>query len=236
MGLVDVDLNQSSHVILTNVTHVSLSLTFLSAALPRPGRVLQLILTNLRNRPLSGANVDSMRESILSLYHNLITGSKDFPLIPFKGSFRSRQTTTPFVEVEPQQRENTTLAPLLEAPSGIMVPTASSRSAPILTPVLPEKTELGALKGDRRNCVRHVEVGGRTVTRVISPVYRSESTELTNRWRVSDYEADGQVLMSVLCRFVKESTQCAQTLRKKRKDAEEDSSSSLSPSKKRLRV
>ncbi len=232
------DFNESAHVVLTNVTDVFLFLTFHAAALPRPGRVLQLILTNLRNRPLSSTNVDSMRESILSLYHNLITGSKDFPIIRFKGSFRSRQTSTPFVDVEPEQRENTALSPVLEGPSGIMVPAASSSSAPppILTPVLPEKTELGALKGDRRNCVRRLELDGRTVTRVISPVYRSESTQLTNRWRVSVYGADGQVLMSVLCRFVKESTQCAKAHGKKRKDTGEASSSSPSPAKKRLRV
>lgn len=91
----------------------------------------------------------------MSLYHNLITGSKDFPLIQFKGSPRSRQTVTPFVNVE--QRENTTPFPLIEGPSGMMVPTAGSRSSPpaILIPVLPERTELRALKADRRNCSTH---------------------------------------------------------------------------------
>ncbi|XP_044035490.1 uncharacterized protein LOC122868019 isoform X2 [Siniperca chuatsi] len=170
-----------------------------AAALPRPGRVLQLLMTNLRNRPLSSTSVDSMRESILSLYHNLITGSKDFPLIPFKGSFRSRQTATPFVPVEQEQKENTTPS-LTDTPAGIMVPTAGLSASPpiILTPVLPERTELGALKADRRNCVCNMEFDGRTVTRVISTVYRSKSTNLTNRWRVSDYSAEGHVLMSVL--------------------------------------
>ncbi|XP_071322631.1 uncharacterized protein [Trachinotus anak] len=210
------------------------------ADLPRPGRVLQLIVTNLRNRPLSSTDVESMRDSIMSLYHNLITGSKDFPVIPFKGSFRSRQTDTPFEHVEVERRENTMPSPLMEGPAGIMAPAAAFTSAtsPILTPVLPERTEPGGLRADRRNCVRRVEFDDKTVTRVISPVYRSESTELTNRWRVSDYRADGHVLMSVLCKFTKESAQCAKTQRKrKRKGTEEvTTGSSLSPPKKRLRV
>ncbi|XP_056260320.1 uncharacterized protein LOC130186961 isoform X2 [Seriola aureovittata] len=199
----------------------------LRADLPRPGRILQLIVTNLRNRPLSSTNIESMRDFILSLYHNLITSSKDFPVIPFKGTFRSRQLATPFDEVAQERVENTTPSPPVEGPSGLMAPPAASRSvtSPILTPVLPEKTDPGRLKADRRNYVRRIEFDDKTVTRVISPVYRSESTELTNRWRVSDYSADGQVLMSVLCKFAKESTWCARTqMKKKRKDTEEGKS------------
>ncbi|XP_044042645.1 uncharacterized protein LOC122871514 [Siniperca chuatsi] len=206
--------------------------------LPRPGPVLQMILTNLRNRPLSSTNMDSMCKSILSLYHSLVTGSKDFPLISFKGFFRSLQTTTPFVRTKQSRRENTTPSPFTGAPAGMIVRTATSSSSPpnMLTPVLPEKTELGALKADRRNSVRNMEFDGSTVTRVISTVYRSESTELTNRWRVTDYGANGHVLMSVLCQFTKKSAQYAVTPRQeKRKDTEEECSSQ-SPSKKRLRL
>lgn len=46
-------------------------------------------------------------------------------------------------------------------------------------------------------------------TRVISTVYQTEDTEMTNRWRVTDYSADGRVLMSVLCRFLKTSAKGA---------------------------
>ncbi|XP_038575359.1 uncharacterized protein LOC119911536 [Micropterus salmoides] len=204
------------------------------AALPRPGRVLQMIVTNLRNRPLSSTSVASMRESILSMYHHLITGSKDFPLIPFKGSLRTRQTATPFVPVDQEERENTTPS-LTDEPAGILVPTAGlSSSAPnILTAAHPERTELGALRADPRNCVRRMEFDGETVTRVISTGSRFEGTEVTNRWRVSDYSGDGRILMSVLCQFTRESTYCARTLRKKRKGTEEESSTRP---KKRLRV
>ncbi|XP_067444968.1 uncharacterized protein [Thunnus thynnus] len=207
------------------------------ANLPRPEPILQLFLTNLRNRPLNTANINSMRESILSMYHSLITGSKTFPVIPFKGCLRSVQTVTPFLRTEQEQRENTTPSPLTDAPAGVMVPAAGSSSSPptMITPVLPERTAFAALKADRRNCVRSMEFDGSTFTRVISTVYCSESTEMANRWRVTDYSTDGHVLMSALCQFTKNSAQCARTsTRTKRKVTEEESS--LSAPKKRLRL
>ncbi|KAM7370201.1 hypothetical protein PAMP_011472 [Pampus punctatissimus] len=197
--------------------------------LPLPSRILQMFVTNLRNRPLSSANIESIRESILSLYHNLITGSKEFPVIPYTGFFRSYELSTPFPPIEQERRENSAPSPLTEGPSGVMVPTARFGSSPqtVLTPVLPERADLAVLKGDRRNCVCNLELDGRAVTRVISPVYCSESTELVNRWRLTDYTADGHTLMSVFCRFTKDSTNCSKTLSKrvKRKAAEEESSS-----------
>lgn len=141
----------SQSVILTHVT-IFLFLTFHSDALPRP-RVLQLIVTNMRNRSLSSTAMGSRRESFLSLYHNLTTGSNDFPLIHFKGTFHSCQMVKAIVDVEQEQRENTTPSPFVEGPSSLMLPTAGSRSThrTILTPVLLERTELGALMADRRN-------------------------------------------------------------------------------------
>lgn len=163
------------------------------------------MVTNLRNRPVSSTSVESIRNSFLSLYHNLITGSRDFPLIQYKGTYGFTRTVMPFLDVEQDLRENTCPSPLMEGPSGLIILTEESRSAhrTILTPVLPERTELGVLMADHRNCIPKVELDGKTMTRVISPVFRSESSQLTNRWRVSDFRADGQTLMSVLWQTTK---------------------------------
>lgn len=200
-----------------------------------PGKVLQLIVTNLRNRPLSKSDIPSMSTFVLSLYHSLLVGSKDYPFIRFKGYFRSLQMATPFPT---SQSENDPPSPLMEAPAGVMVPTAGSSSSPpnVLTPVLPERTELRALRADRRNYFCILELDGATVTRVISPVYSSECTELTNRWRVTDYSADGHLLMSVLCQFTKKVAQFARPPRPEKRKNTEESSSSQSPPKKRLRL
>ncbi|KAM7390826.1 hypothetical protein PAMA_008826 [Pampus argenteus] len=209
--------------------------------LPLPSHVLQMFVTNLRNRPLSSTNIDSIRESFLSLYHNLITGSKEYPSIHYYGFFHSRELSTPFPHIPLERRENRAPCPLTAGPSGLMVPPARSGSSlqTVLTPNLPEKADLTALKTDRRNCVCNLELDGRAVTRVISPVYRSENIELKNRWRLTDYNADGHTLMSVFCRFHKDSTQCSKTQNKrgKRKAAEEESTSStLTPPKKLPRL
>nr|XP_046261108.1 uncharacterized protein LOC124067624 [Scatophagus argus] len=208
--------------------------------LSQPGDVVQLEVTNLRNRPLSTTSVDSMRESILSLYHNLITGSKDFPVIPFIGRFRSYRLVTPFINMEQQeeQRENICPSSLMARPPGLMRPAPGTVSFHqiILTTVLPEKTELGAVTSDRRNRVRRLEVDGKTVTRVISPVYRPDMTEVTNRWRLSDYGEDGQVLMSVLCQFTPISVRCARPPQRKRKRSDTDTGSKGSSLSKRMRV
>lgn len=173
---------KSNRVILPDVTNV-FHFCSLHSALPWPGKVLQMIVTNLRNRPLESTSIMSTRESILSLYHNLITGSKEFPVIPFIGSFHCLQTAAPFAHTEPEQRENTA-SRLLEEPAGIMVHAAGSGST-IFTPVLPEKTEPGAVKADRRNCVRRMECNGRTVTRVLLSTHRDgkplESDRLQSR-------------------------------------------------------
>ncbi|XP_018518231.1 uncharacterized protein LOC108891411 [Lates calcarifer] len=216
------------------------------ADLLRHNQVVQLIVTNLRNRPLSRSTINSMSKSIASLYHSLVTGSKDFPSVPLEGFLRPRLMATPFAKAGQRQGENATPSPLTEAPAGMMVPAAGSCSSHILFPPLPEKAELAALRADRRNCVRTVESDSSSVTRVISTVFRTDSTELTNRWRVTDYSSDGHTLMSVLCQFTEKSAQCAMTQSKRKREETTStsntstttttSSSSFSPPKKRLRV
>ncbi|XP_074477762.1 uncharacterized protein LOC141759545 isoform X1 [Sebastes fasciatus] len=210
------------------------------ASLIRPGQVLHLVVTNLRNRPLSRASVESMGESLVCMYHNLITGFNDFPLVPHRGRLRVRRVATPFARRRQRHRENTRPSPPEEAPPGLIVlaPPPGHTLPTILTPGIPERADLGILMGDHRNHVRCVEVDGRTVTRVVSLVYRSDGTQLRNRWRVSDYGADGQVLMSTLCKFNTEtqSPSPSPIPRQKRKVAEEGSSGRPSLPEKRLRV
>nr|XP_046233407.1 uncharacterized protein LOC124052790 [Scatophagus argus] len=207
-------------------------------ALPLPRQVLELEVTNLRNRPLSNASVNSLRESVLGLYHNLVTGSKDFPPIPFSGSFASSLRCTPFVRVAQAQKENTSPCPLMAAPSGLVPPLTQSISSDqiVLTPVLPEKADMEALKADRRNCVRPTQVDGKTVTRVISPVYHVDTIETPNCWRVSDYREDGQVLMSVFCQFTRDFAQYTKPRQQTRKRKNTDTESSSSRLSKRMRV
>ncbi|KAL3976199.1 ATP-dependent RNA helicase DDX59 [Sarotherodon galilaeus] len=203
------------------------------AELVSPTISRQMVVINLRNRQLTNSHLDSMSHLVLTLYHNLVTGSKDFPHILFKGLFHRDQVTTPFVHVRLSQRENTTPSPPTDSPAGMMLPPAGSSSHPrFLTPVLPEKAALAVLKADRRNCVRTLTVDGLPVTRVISTVYRTVDTEMTNRWRVTDYSADGRVLMSVLCRFLKTSAKGA----KRKAPEEENSIRSPTPLRKRFRI
>ncbi|KAK2900036.1 hypothetical protein Q8A73_013165 [Channa argus] len=211
------------------------------AALPTPvNQTVQMVLINLRNRPLSKANITSMSDSVLSLYHSLITGNKDFPVISCERAFNSSVITTPFPNTQQSQRENTRPSPLTLAPAGVVVPTGGSSSSPptIWTPVHPEKAELRALKADRRNCVRNMEFCGSSFTRVISAVFRSDNSELDNYWRVTDYSADGHILMSVLCRFNKKTAQFAATQREgvRRGDRKEEDSSNMPPPRMHLRL
>ncbi|MGL4877004.1 hypothetical protein [Paraclostridium dentum] len=199
-----------------------------------------MLLINLRNRPLRRSHISSMSESILSLYHSLITGTKDFPVISCERAFISHVITTPFPYTQQSQRENTRPSPLILEPAGLVVPTGSSSSPQtIWTAVHPEKAELRALKADRRNCVRNMEFFGSSFTRVISAVYCSDGSELDNYWRVTDYSANGHILMSVLCRFNRKTAKFAATQREgKRTDREEKdcSSSSLPPPRMHLRL
>ncbi|KAK2826303.1 hypothetical protein Q5P01_020517 [Channa striata] len=209
------------------------------AALPTPsGQTIQMILINLRNRPLSRSNISSMSQSILSLYHSLITGAKDFPVISCESAFISSVITTPFPNTKHSQKENNMPCPLMLQPAGVVVPAEGSGSSPPITwtPVHPEKAELRALRADRRNCVRIMEFYGSSFTRVISPVYRTDGSELTNCWRVTDYSADGNTLMSVHCRFNKETTRFAAAQREWSGGEEDDSSSSLPPPRMHLRL
>ncbi|KAM3594955.1 uncharacterized protein V6R79_015868 [Siganus canaliculatus] len=206
-------------------------------ALPWPGP--QVVVTNLRNRPLVASTLGSLRDCVLSLYHNLVTGSRDFPPIPFDGHYLFEQTAQPFGALE--TLENSTPSDRVLEPPALMVPTTDPRSAgpTLLVPAHPERVEPVALL-DRRSCVRRVVAGGRTLTRVISPVYRSDRSELVNLWRVSDYTAKGLLVMSVFCRFTSESMEFVETQTQNgKKRALEEASSSCSseaPAGKRLRL
>ncbi|KAM3594835.1 uncharacterized protein V6R79_014700 [Siganus canaliculatus] len=208
-----------------------------NVALPWPGP--QVVVTNLRNRPLVASTLGSLRDCVLSLYHNLVTGSRDFPPIPFDGHYLFEQTAQPFGALE--TLENSTPSDRGLKPPGLMVPTTDPRSAgpTLLVPAHPERAEPVALL-DRRSCVRRVVAGGRTLTRVISPVYRSDRSELVNLWRVSDYTAKGLLAMSVFCRFTSESMEFVETQTQNgKKRALEEASSSCSseaPAGKRLRL
>ncbi|XP_030584423.1 uncharacterized protein LOC115779766 isoform X2 [Archocentrus centrarchus] len=200
------------------------------ARLMKAFSVRKMLVTNLRNRPLNDSNIDSMSNLVLSLYHNLVTGDKDFPFIPIRGNFCSDKLVTPFAQTG--HTENDTPSPHIVSPPGVMVPPAGSNFPPqFLTPVLPEKADVYVLKADRRNCVSTLNVDGNAVTRVISTVYRNEDTEMANRWRVTDYSEEGNVLMSVLCQFSEKSARCA-----KRNAEEESSNGSPTPPRKRLRL
>ncbi|CAI5697133.1 unnamed protein product [Oreochromis niloticus] len=205
------------------------------ADLVKPLSVRQMVVTNLRKRPLSPSHLDSMKDLVLSLYHHLVTGSKDFPHVAFRGHLDTDELETTFRPVLQSRRENTTPSPLTDSPDGMVVlPPGSRLTSQILTPVLPDKANIFVLKADRRNCVRTLEVNGLTVNRVISAVYRTEDcdTEMTNIWRVTDYSSEGNVIMSVLCRFPRKFAQ-----RAKRKATEEKSSSrSPAPPRKRFRL
>lgn len=190
----------------------------------------QMLVTNLRNRPLSDDNLKSLEDLNLGLYHNLVTGHKEFPSVLARSFLHSILLNTPFIQ--DRHGENATPSPLTDLP-GLMTPPASSDlPSQILTPVLPVKADLFVLKADRRNCVRTLDIDGLTVNRVISPVYYTNETEMTNRWRVTDYDTEGNMLMSVLCQFSKRSEQRA----KRRAPEDESSSRSPAPPRKRLRM
>ncbi|KAM3595028.1 uncharacterized protein V6R79_017288 [Siganus canaliculatus] len=221
---------REKYVLTLGVRHLRGDYTF---ALPWPE--LQLVVTNLRNRPLPAPAVRSLRACVLSLYHNLVTGSRDFPLIPYDGYFLFRQTVQPFGSLE--MMENSPSGHVW-GPPGLAVPTTGSRSAgpTVLVPVHPERTELAALL-DRRNCIRRVLICGRAVRRVISPVYRSDHSELVNLWRVSDYTVEGCLLMSVFCRFTSDSMEFVETRTQNgKKRALEGGSSSEAPPRKCFRL
>ncbi|KAL3307450.1 hypothetical protein Ciccas_014034, partial [Cichlidogyrus casuarinus] len=132
------------------------------------------------------------------------------------------------------QRENTTPSPSTDSPAGMMVLPAGSRlHSQILTPVLPEKVAIYVLKAARRNCVHSLDVNSLIVTRVISAVYHTKDTEMTNSWRITDSSSEGRVIMSVLCQFLK---RFAQSMKRKATKEESSSSRSPTPPKKHFRL
>lgn len=90
-------------------------------------------------------------------------------------------------------------------PPGLMVLSpGSSHTRAFLTLVLPERVEVGALKGDGRNCVHTGKFKGLTFTRILSTVYSPNGSELQNRWRVTKYTSHEHVIVSAFCYFTYE--------------------------------
>ncbi|CAJ1087201.1 uncharacterized protein LOC123981103 [Xyrichtys novacula] len=189
------------------------------AFLPLPRRDLQLYVTNLRNRPLESVRVVSLGQTVMSLYHNLITGSRDFPVIPYRAPTRVWQVSAPFEREEDKENSR---HPSLAAPPGRMVPLAGYTHRTILmNQRLPERVELRTLE-DPWTGVHSLMVDGRMTKRVISTVFDSHQSVVTNRWRVTDYSENGQCLMSVLCRFTAKSTRCVERPKKRKRGHEEE--------------
>ncbi|XP_047445382.1 uncharacterized protein LOC125011368 [Mugil cephalus] len=200
------------------------------ADLLEPDTTLELFLTNMRNRSLLAVSIDSMTKSVLSLYHSLLTGSKEFPVIEADVHMNLMFVNTLDEQLKQPNWEN---AP----PTGMLPPARGVRTRKIFTPAIPEEADMEVLKGDRRNCIRTMEFRfGNVYTRVISPVYRSQDRELPNRWRVTDYDTSGKLVMSTLCQFKRCSVQLAKSKRKREEDCSTTTSSSSSPPKKRARV
>lgn len=189
------------------------------------------MVANLRNRPPSDAGLDSTRDTVVSPCNDLVAGSGDFPPIPFGGSLSRRRVFTPFAEQE--QGENT-WQPCPETAPGPTHPRVDPLPPIVLTPVLPERVEPGALPRDSGNRVQRPEANGRRVSGVISTVFRTNPARLTDRRRVSDYAEDGQCLASVLCGLAPWSVRSVPKSRKRRRDRTEEEGSRSQP-KKRLR-
>lgn len=209
------------------------------AALPLLAPVLQLKITNLRNRPLCSTAIDSIRETCLSLYHSFVTGSTHFPHVPYKGFFRTVTLFSPFQVDEDgykagrSQLENIRPSPVMDQPPGLMPSPVPRAFQTLLLPAHAERRS--GLTLTPRCRLRRVTLEDWTVTRVISPVYYADGTKLRNRWRVTDYHTDGHMLMSVVCRFINLSLPSVETP-KKRGLSEEDDSDSNPRQKKRLRL
>ncbi|XP_058472609.1 uncharacterized protein LOC131445891 [Solea solea] len=162
-----------------------------AADLPVTRRILKLSVTNKMMGPLSRTSLLSLKDSILSLYHNLCTGSKEYPIIPYAGVSHTAQRSSFVIE---EDVESITLSA-------------------IFTPVIPRWLQQGWLRVERRNRVQHLVVDGKPVTRVISPVFLSDGSERRNLWRVSDYGANGHMIVSVLCKFTAKSANYAEARR-----------------------
>ncbi|CAJ1055166.1 uncharacterized protein LOC122973017 [Xyrichtys novacula] len=187
--------------------------------LPVPRGTLQMYVTNLRNRPVERVRVVSLKETVMSLYHNLITGSGDFPVIHFRGPTFFRQESAPFRREEDKENSR---HPSQAAPPGMMVPLAGYTSrTTLMNQPLPERVELRTL-GDPWTRVHSLMVDGRKTKRVISTVFDSHQSVVTNRWRITDYSENGQCLMSVLCRFTAASTRCVERPKKRKRGHEEE--------------
>lgn len=93
-----------------------------------------------------GCNESHHVLTVLSLYHNLITGSKKFPFIPYRVFFCCSVLSTAFQHIEQEQRENIGVSSLMEENDG-----ACSSPQTGLTPVLPEVAYFAAVKGDHRD-------------------------------------------------------------------------------------
>lgn len=149
----------------------------------------------------SELHLDSMRRPIFSPYRDFGTGSKHFPLIHFIGYFWHGKLHAGFR----RHTENKKPPRYMLALPGLMVLSPGSSHTPaFLTPVLPERVELGALKGDGRNCVHTGKFKGLTFIRVISTAYSPNGSELSNRWRVTNYTLHEHVIVLAFCYFMYE--------------------------------
>lgn len=160
---------------------------FLIAELVSPVSLRQMVVTNLRNQPLSSSHLDSINNQILSLYHDLVTGSKEFPHIAVRADDDNFYCCAEKSEGEHHSISFYKLTSWYDG-AACRVPltfsdpdSCTSRQGGYLcTEYRPE--ELCPHLGD-----------GLIVTRVISALDRTEDSEMTNHWRVTDYSSEAEL-------------------------------------------
>ena len=196
------------------------------SSLRRPKRcrrertVISVHLSNLRNRPLSDEDMEAITECVPELYSRLhqVSGLSSLTVV----DEQLLRPPTDFTVVEPvvvlpEIMKLGTLekwnAPLPQPPT-VKPPAVMSKvdsvihqefPGSLVTPRHPDTlTPLAPFRRNSSCQYDFVERNGQWLPRVISHVGTTSGRVVRRQWRVSLYRTDGQMMLSVFCRFPEE--------------------------------
>ena len=177
-------------------------------------KVISVHVSNLRNRPLSDEDREAIVDCIPELYHRIdqVSGLSSLRVVEEQLLRPPTDfTVVPPLQVYPEILKHPNWHAPLPQPPAVKPPAVLSTIDSVLhqvfrgslvTPRHPDTlTPLAPFRRNSSNQYDLVQLNGQWLPRVISHVGTTSGRVLRHKWRVTFYRTDGQMMLSVFCRF-----------------------------------
>ncbi|GAA6223989.1 uncharacterized protein LOC108888484 [Lates japonicus] len=158
-------------------------------------RIIKMEVSNLKSSSLTCCQIKSLAACLPSLQCGPQADDEHFDEMWHNEMFDVRQfSTTSQLNLVPPSAETAGA----ETRGWMHHQPDSSQSSVVVTPVHPDEIDIQTL-ANTKNHFNFMEFEGRKSVRITACVYSPDGRESQSQWRVSDYNLQGHMILSVIC-------------------------------------